>query len=325
MKEYANAIKNFSNVLVGVVGDIMLDRYLIGEVDRISPEAPAPVFLLREEKKALGGAANVAANIKNLGARVVLAGRIGKDQGGKAVLRELKRLQIGVRGVMTGNDFPTTQKSRIVANGQQIVRIDEEDVRENKQSLEKRVFAALTKMVAEGNAIIISDYAKGFVTERIAKYILSLAKKRKIPVIVDTKPQHKHFFKGATLVAPNKKEAEEISGIRISDQKSLIRAGKKLQLVFSSHILITRGFEGMSLFCGKEILHLPSVAREVYEVTGAGDTSISAFTLGIASGMSWEDSARLATIAAGIVVGKQGTATASPEELSRAVKESKLI
>lgn len=322
MKKIEDPIKNFSKLAIGIVGDLMLDRYLIGDVERTSPEAPAPVLLLREEKRILGGAANVAANVKSLGAIPILFGRVGRDHAGEHVVALLKEKKIAVSGIFR-SPFPTTQKSRVLARGQQIVRIDEENTKEDPV-LDTRVIPYVERCIPKLDAVIVSDYAKGFVTAQIAKHVVVSAKKAKISLIVDAKPKNAHFFMGATLFTPNKKEAEEISGISIHDIKSLERAGKKMQAALSAHILITRGSEGMSLFYDDTILHLPSVARKVYDVTGAGDTSVTAYTLACASGCSPEDSARLATLAAGIVVGKQGTAVVAPEELRGAMRESKI-
>ncbi len=319
MNHLIEAVKKFPELSVAVVGDLMLDRYIMGDIERISPESTAPVVVFREEKVIPGGAANTAYNIALLGARVHLVGRIGRDATGDIMRDLLKHPGIKTLGLVSGA-FVTTEKSRIVVKSNQIVRLDKEDISYCDTKTEDTICKRLHTM-GTCHAIVVSDYAKGTITPRIAEAILDVGRKKGIPVVVDTKPRHAELFRGATIFTPNKKEAEEMSGVAILDQKSLEKAGHLLQSKLQSHILITRGAEGMSLFTENSIKHFPSVAREVYDVTGAGDTVAALFALGLASKLSFEDAASLATVAAGIVVGKQGTATIAPEELLHAVTQ----
>lgn len=317
-----DAINKFSGLTIAVVGDLMLDRYFLGDIERVSPESPAPVVLLREEKCVPGGAANTAVNIVSLGARAMLFGRLGKDSAAELMYGILQNTAIGTKGVLASH-IPTTEKNRIVAKGQQIVRLDREEAR-YWEDREEQVFCRKIESMGKTDAIIISDYAKGVVTPRVAEAVLNLGHKKGVPVVVDVKPKHAELFRGAAVFAPNKKEAEEMAGVLIHDEKALEKAGKILQSKLQSNILITRGAEGMTLFAEDRMRHFPSAAREVFDVTGAGDTVTAVFALAFAAHCSLEDAALLATHAAGIAVGKRGTATVSVQELSYAVSASEI-
>lgn len=308
-------IQRFSRCTIGVIGDVMLDRYLLGDADRISAEAPTPIVLLKEEKCFPGGAANTAANITSLGGVAVLLGYVGKDQTGKDFMKLLRDIKIEGRGIFIRSSVPTIEKIRIHARSQQIARIDREEFSPLNRSEEEKVIQFLREHLKNWDAVVVSDYLKGFITMPIAETIVKLSQHYKRPLIVDTKPPHLNFFKGATIFTPNKKEAEEAFGQKIINEEHLEKAGHILQKRLRSDILITRGAEGMSIFDGKKATHLPSVAREVFDVTGAGDTVAAVMALGAASGCSLLEATILANIAAGLAVGKRGTATVSLTEL----------
>jgi D-beta-D-heptose 7-phosphate kinase/D-beta-D-heptose 1-phosphate adenosyltransferase len=305
-------IHRFKDSKIIVVGDIMLDKYVLGSVERISPEAPIQVVCAREERLVLGGAANVASNILALGGRVSLVGVVGEDDPGRKVLSLLKEQNIDQEGVIVADGFHTTQKIRVLSQNQQLLRLDYED----KLKLhEDQTCKALRKIIPGSDTIIISDYAKGVITEKVMECIRTEAKKNSAKIIVDPKPSNKGLYHDVYLITPNQKEAEGLSGIKAEDESQVIDMGKKLKQEFRSNILMTRGEKGMILFSGKDTINIPTQAREVYDVSGAGDTAIATFALAVASGATLLDAAELANHAAGIVVGKLGTSTISREEL----------
>lgn len=312
-------LKNFKNIKILVIGDLILDCYVWGKVDRISPEAPVPVVGVTKDTFMLGGAANVADNIIALGGKATVLGIAGKDRAGE-ILRGLLE-ERGIVSAIVEDARPTTIKTRVIAHNQQVVRFDKED----KSRLSSRVFGEiaefLKKAVPEHDAVVISDYKKGVISSELVKKILSAAKSQKKFVAVDPKVGHFHCYKGVSLITPNIMEASQGSGIDILDEKSLIKAGKLFTTKLScGAVLITRGEEGMSLFERNRVTHIPTVAQKVYDVTGAGDTVIAAFTLAYASGASMEEAALIANHAAGIVVGEVGTAVATPEKLLKSMR-----
>lgn len=324
-------IKNFSKISILVVGDVILDRYIWGKVSRISPEAPVPVVEVTKEDFMLGGAANVAANIVSLGGRVSIAGVTGNDRARDVLMRLLEEQGIDTSGLVTDNR-PTTVKTRVIAHHQQVVRFDREDHSKiNSMLLRKLIDYIAQKIKKEGiNAIIISDYKKGVISKELIKGILKLTKPSGLLVAVDPKIGHFPFYRGVSIITPNLKEASEGSGIEIKDEVSLLRAGKKLLKTLSLEaVLITRGEEGMSLFMRPqpkgvhlaeiEHYHIPTRAKKVFDVTGAGDTVIATFTLSRAAGASMIEACEIANYAAGIVVGEVGTAVVTPEQLSSAL------
>lgn len=299
------------NILV--VGDVMLDRYVYGSADRISDEAPVPIVRVMEERFVPGGAGNVASNITSLGGRATLIGMLGNDPAGLLLKKELKKRNVALHSVQ-GKSLPTIQKTRVLARGQQLVRIDHEAA---KRPPEKARADAITQFVKKNaerfDGFVISDYGKGMITRSIAKTLIWLSRTMKKPIIVDTKPEHITYFANATLMTPNLKEACAMSG-----QKKVVTAGRFLQKKIHANILITEGEAGMTLFEGKTLTHLPAEVRDVFDVTGAGDTVVAAIALMLAAGHSLKDAARVANCAAGIVVGKVGTATVTRTELQHA-------
>jgi D-glycero-beta-D-manno-heptose-7-phosphate kinase len=317
---YTKTIQSFKHKNILIIGDIILDRYIFGKVNRISPEAPVPVVDVMRESFLLGGAANVANNIIALGGKVTVAGVVGKDRAGGAVRELFAESGISSDGIVE-DSRPTTVKSRVIAHNQQVVRFDREDCRK----LEGKSLGLFLKYIKSAlfqfDAVIISDYKKGVVTAALVKAVVKLSKQKKTFVAVDPKVGHFHLYKNVSIITPNLMEASQGSGIEIKDEKSLLRAGKALLSRLScASVLITRGEEGMSLFerdsaKGIKVTNIPTVAVKVFDVTGAGDTVIAAFTLAHAAGASLRDSAIISNHAAGIVVGEVGTAVATPETL----------
>ena len=297
---------------VVVVGDVMIDEWIWGDVSRISPEAPVPVVAVREHTFTLGGAGNVANNLRALGAQVAFVGGVGADAEGDRVRELLGEIAVDTRGVLTLGDRPTTRKTRVVAHNQQVVRADWESTSTLADLDRARVVDAVRAAVQDADAIVLSDYAKGLLHREIVEAALGA------PVVVaDPKPQNIGVFAGVTCIAPNVGEAARASGIAITDAGSLERAGRALLAELGCrYVLITRGEQGMSLFgAGGERTDVPAVARTVFDVSGAGDTVVAVLTLALAAGIAAEVATQLANFAAGAVVEKLGTATASPAEI----------
>lgn len=319
LESIQSLFRNFENKRVLIIGDIILDRYIFGKVSRISPEAPVPVVEVTQESYRLGGAANVANNIVALGGKAHVSGIIGKGSAGR-IVRDLLE-ERGIEQELVFEDTRrTTVKTRVIAGNQQIVRFDIED-RRRLEGKAKELFLSMIKDALDRfDAIIVSDYKKGVVSEELFKILVAQKRKKGIFVAVDPKIGHFRLYKDVSLITPNLAEASHGAEIEIKDLKSLIKAGQKLlKKLNCDSVLITRGDEGMSLFEREngdiKITHLPTVARQVFDVTGAGDTVISTITLSHISGASLVDAAKIANVAAGIVVGKVGTATASQEEI----------
>ncbi|GBD38658.1 Bifunctional protein HldE [bacterium HR37] len=314
-------IERFCRLRVIVIGDIMLDRYIRGEVKRISPEAPVPVLKVSEERLLPGGAANVARNLKSLGASVELFGVTGEDIEGKELLELIKQKGIDTGNIIVDPERPTTTKTRLIAESQQITRVDREEVK----PISDRVMDKLITAIAESfkkdkpHGVIISDYGKGVIREELSQAVIQLARRNGVFVAVDPKGIDFSKYRGTNAITPNQRETEEVCGFPIKDESDLKRAMEILvKQTGADGILITRGKQGISFYvAGNEnkVKTIPSDAKEVFDVTGAGDTVVSAFTLAYLSSGSWEDSVRIANTAAGIVVGRLGAATVSPEEL----------
>lgn len=300
-----------------VVGDLMLDEYLWGRADRISPEAPVQVVDVIREELRLGGAGNVVHNLVALGAQVSVCSVVGDDQNGQELLGKFSHHHIDTKAIFLDPERRTSRKTRVVAANQQIVRIDRESRETLPEVFERRVCLWIEAHAIEFKVIVLSDYNKGVLTPAIIASAISAAASVGIPVLVDPKGTDYSRYSGATLLTPNRKEAEAASGISINDAASLTKAAAALMAASGlKHLLITRSEEGMSLFSqGGEIVHIPTVAREVFDVSGAGDTVLATLAVGIASGLSMAESARLANIAAGIAVGKLGTSIVTPQEI----------
>lgn len=314
-------VQRFPQASVLVVGDLILDHYVMGRVSRISPEAPVPVVHVESESLRLGGAANVFNNILALGGKADLCGVIGADESGRLLLKELGSKRSGRGGVVIDHDRPTTRKSRVIAHNQQIVRYDIEDRQELKPPLQRRILRYVESRLRELSCIVVSDYAKGVITAALMSEIMRLASLRRIPVVVDPKVEHFGFYKGVTVITPNHLEATQAAGVHGDDDATINEAGMMIrQRLGCQSVLITRGEKGMSLYEGDGASwHLPTQARQVYDVTGAGDTVVGTLALALSTGASMKDGAILANHAAGIVVGMVGTATVTPKQLSDAL------
>ena len=320
----AQAISRFPERQVLVVGDLMLDNFIWGEVSRISPEAPVPVVEVREESQLLGGSANVAHNVASLGGRALVAGVIGNDFAGQELVKLFAQIAVPTNGLIYEDGRPTTVKTRIIAHHQQVVRFDREWRAPLREETVRGILTFIQESLPHLHGVIVSDYAKGVITREFLDALRDLVAGRPLPVVVDPKVQHAELYRSFTMVTPNHHEASQMSGIPIRDEKTLIQAGESLlaQLACDT-VLITRGKEGMSLFHRDgPIVHIPTVAQRVYDVTGAGDTVIAAVTLGLIAGLSPEEAAILANLAAGVVVGEVGTAVVSSAQLLTIVQDS---
>ena len=317
-------LENFKGKRVLVLGDIILDEYIFGKVSRLSPEAPVPIVEVESRESIPGGAAYVSSHIANLGGRALLSGVIGRDEHGKILKRKLSEKGVELRGVVEAGDRPTILKTRIIAQRQQMVRIDSEKKTHVDAETARSIIAFVESVIDGVDSLIISDYGKGVVIPSIFREIIKMARKKKIPVAVDPKPTHCLMYKGVTVITPNTKEASESVHLEIKDEASLLKAGKELlRRVGCESVLITRGEHGMSLFRrGKLPMHIPTFAREVFDVTGAGDTVISVLALSLAAGADLEEASYLANVAAGVVVGKLGAASVSIEEIKEMLKAS---
>ncbi|HMF60820.1 MAG TPA: D-glycero-beta-D-manno-heptose-7-phosphate kinase [Vicinamibacterales bacterium] len=303
--------------LVLIIGDVMLDHFVIGRVDRISPEAPVPVVQFDHEEYRLGGAANVAHNVAALGGRVEMIGIAGADADAERIREELGRLGIGSNGIVTDPRRRTTRKLRVVTTrNQQVARIDYEDDREIDGAVEAAVFAHIAQLSRSADAILVSDYLKGAVSRAVAAAAIAAASSRRIPVLIDPKVPHIDYYRGATLITPNHHEAEAVTHMRIRTSDEAFAAARRFrERAGCDAVLVTRGEHGMALHTADGDAELEAEAREVSDVTGAGDTVIATMTLALAAGAPLVDAARLANRAAGIVVGKFGPATVTVGEL----------
>ncbi len=302
---------------IAVVGDLMLDHFVWGNVRRISPEAPVPVVDIESESFHLGGAANVALNLASLGINPLLLGVIGKDQMATILRNSLQEWNVADNTVLSEESRRTTVKTRIIAGSQQVVRTDWESREDLTETIELLLLQALKEEIPKARALILSDYAKGTLTPRIIKLAIKLAQQSSIPILVDPKSNRFKLYSGVTVVTPNLAEAERFAGVSLQTNQDIEQAAQAiLQELGSTAVIITRGEHGMTLLeKGQSPIHIPAVAREVFDVSGAGDTVIATLALALASGSSFNLAVHLANRAAGIVVGKLGTATVKPEEL----------
>lgn len=317
-------VKKFEQSRILVVGDIMLDRYLWGDVQRISPEAPVPVFHIRKQSELSGGAGNVVSNLVGLGCLVTVIGICGEDEAGKRLNRLFHNARVQSH-ILRDTERPTVTKTRIVATGQQLLRLDEEESIALNSNMRDNLLTLVNDSLSNCNAIVLSDYGKGVLqTPGLAQSIISLAQHHSIPVMVDPKGRDWERYKGATCVTPNTKELEIGYGDAITDKGKLIEAMKSILTDYNlTWLLVTRGSLGMCLVNKDETsIFIPTLAREVYDVSGAGDTVIATLSLGVASGLTFPDAAKLANVAAGIVVGKLGTQPINLSELEASIARS---
>jgi D-beta-D-heptose 7-phosphate kinase/D-beta-D-heptose 1-phosphate adenosyltransferase len=322
-----------------VIGDLILDEYLWGKVERISPEAPVPVVWANKKTYLPGGAANVANNIRALDADVLLVGVIGRDHHQEILLRQLKARGISSRGLFVSQERHTTVKTRVIAGHQQVVRVDWEHNEPLEQKLNQRVYNFISRKIKDYDAIIIEDYGKGVINKQMLEGLIFLAQSQGKIVTVDPKEENFQYYRGITSMTPNRKELENaVRSLKISDTTHRLNlnkdrlfsdkdidlaAGEIMGYLGMESLLVTLGEQGMRLFePGGHITHIATVAQEVFDVSGAGDTVISVFTLGLASGASKQEAAHIANFAAGIVVGKVGTAVTTRKELSERIAKS---
>ncbi len=318
------SVSAFSGKRVLVVGDVMLDEFVWGDTYRISPEAPVPVVHVGRRTFVPGGAANVAANVVSLGGEAVLGGVVGADAAGEALRQALAERGVSAEGLLADPNRPTTTKTRILARGQQVVRVDTEKRAALDAALEAEFTAWAEQALGRADACIVSDYNKGLLSEALLRRVLAAAREAGVPAVVDPKGKDYARYRGATVVTPNTAETAEAAGSDVGGEEGLLRAARQLQAVLGGGaLLVTRGSQGMSLFePGVEPVHIPATAREVYDVTGAGDTVTSTLALALAAGQPLALAARLANHAASLVVGKAGTATVTQDELLAALPAS---
>jgi len=319
-------VARFSRCRVLILGDVMLDEYMWGAVSRISPEAPVPVVAVQSESMKVGGAGNVATNVAALGGRATLVGLVGNDAAAERLSHELELHGVKGDGLVEDRSRPTTIKSRVVAGSQHVVRFDRESDAPLSRAVRAQVIAAVRQRLPEADVLLISDYAKGLVSPGLVREVLALAARYHRMVAVDPKVQNLLLFKGVTLVAPNHHEAAAAAHLTIRSEADLLRVGQVLlRRLKARGVLVTRGEQGMSLFeGGKPVVHIPTVAREVYDVTGAGDTVMGALSLALAAGATMGEAAVIANFAAGVVVGKRGTATVTRAELEQALRDGRM-
>jgi D-glycero-beta-D-manno-heptose-7-phosphate kinase len=316
-------IRRFPGVKLLVIGDLMLDQFIWGRVERISPEAPVPVVQVMRESFHLGGAANVVHNVRALGGGATACGVVGRDSAGRRVLDELKRIGAHSSGVTATRATVTVRKTRIIAHSQQVVRLDREHPDHRGGAL-ARVARFLAAHVWDFDAVVLSDYGKGVINRDLLERLHELRQRRPFRLMVDPKKPNFAHYRGVTLATPNVHEAAEAAGVDIHDAASLRRAGLTLLERWDAEaLLVTRGEQGMTLFDRRgSVRNFPTAARQVFDVTGAGDTVIATCALALAAGAGLDDAALLANHAAGIVIGKVGTATCTPAELMKAVVSS---
>ena len=314
-------VSAMASARVLIVGDVMVDQFTIGRVSRISPEAPVPVVEYDRDEFRAGGAANVALNVRALGASVELVGLVGADGAADRLRELLTAADVRPNGLITDQTRRTTTKVRIVTTrNQQVARVDYESEATPEQAVEDTLIEQLVPRIAHAGAIVVSDYLKGLVTRRVMASLIAAAQEHSIPVLVDPKIPHLDFYTGATLVTPNHHEAEVATHMRIRTEEEAKRAASVFrERARCDGVLITRGEHGMWLACDGVEGHLPATAREVSDVTGAGDTVVATLALAIAAQATATEAAHLANAAAGVVVAKFGPSTLAPQELLEAV------
>jgi len=314
-----SVISSFNGKRILVIGDLILDRYIFGSVERISPEAPVPILKYSEENEKCGGASNVALNLKNLGLNVALSGIIGRDENGKRLLRLLSAKKIEIKLVKKVKKYRTTTKTRILGGNQQMLRIDnEEDIimaKRERENFRNDIFRLMDHKI---DCLVLSDYAKGTLKKDLCQKIITESNRNDIPVLVDPKGIDYAKYKDATLLSPNVKELSVLTGKLLNSSDEIIKEGKNLLNKLNlKYLSITRGKDGITLIEKNKVTHMPATALEVFDVSGAGDTVISIIAAGISIGHSIRDAVYLANLGAGIVVGTLGTTPINKDALLR--------
>lgn len=320
--ELSEIIKSFAGARVLVVGDLMLDTYLIGTAMRISPESPVPVVKLEVREDRLGGAANCAMNIASLGGEPIMVGAVGRAEAGERLIDLVRIKGFDEEGIIQHDHILTIRKVRVVAAGQQIVRVDEEEQMELPERLENKIIHFIEKTVPTVGAVAVSDYAKGLINARIMTAIYDVCRINNVPVLIDPKPVNAFLYKGCDLLKPNRKEIQELSGITIVDEQTCDIAARRVMRKYSPHVLlVTLGPEGMDLYReGVEPVRIKSRISRVYDVSGAGDTVLATCAIAYAKGVDPVQACELASAAAAVVVRKPGTSTVTPEELLESIE-----
>ena len=323
LKNLNASLEKFRRLRILIIGDVGIDRYTHGVVERISPEAPVPIVRVTEETLKLGLAANVAENIATFGAEVDLVGLIGDDRFSGDFLKLLKSKGVATTGLIEDSSRRTIVKERVVSDRQQLLRIDHEITGTISPEIERAIIRKVERLAGTADCMIIQDYAKGMLTPTLMERLIEIARVEELPVAVD--PNSKsvaELYRGCTFLTPNLREAEALTGMKITDDLSLQTAGRRLlERTLSTQVVVTRGKDGMAIFekGSRDIKLIPTYAREVYDVSGAGDTVIALMALATAAGMKIEDAAILGNLGAGVVVGKRGTATVDGDELREAL------
>ncbi len=325
-KVLSEGIDKFSSCRILVVGDVIMDEFLWGRVERISPEAPVPVVQVEEESLGLGGAGNVVNNIISLGGQALLCGVVGDDAMGRELVHMLEKMNSPSHGLVVEDRRPTTIKTRVVAHSQQVVRVDREESEPVTEASIERIITTVKEQTGSIDAIVVSDYGKGVVTRSLMDGLRSLGQDGQPILAVDPTVRNVALYKDVTLITPNNYEAQQMSGIHIEDDQSLRRVGAHLlEELGCQTVLITQGDKGMTLVEGNgETTQIPTVARKVFDVSGAGDTVIAAFTLALAAGLTPNEAALLSNLAAGIVVGEVGTAAVAASRLKEILIDTAL-
>jgi len=319
---FEDCVARFPEKRLMVIGDLLLDQYIWGEVSRISPEAPVPVVWVKRENFLPGGASNVANNLARYGAKVIMVGVVGDDERGETLKDKLGDNGVITDGIFTDGERPTSLKTRVIAHSQQVVRIDREEVESVKGPLLEKLLDFVKEKMDDIDGIVIEDYGKGLITPALLGPVVRLARKKGKVISVDPKESHFKYYTGVTTLTPNHHEAAKAVGFSLVTDDDIERAGEKMVTQLKAdNVLITLGEKGMILFERSHKFHrIPTVAQEVFDVTGAGDTVIATYTLALLCGKSSLVAAHLANCAAGIVVGKVGVATVEPAELLSKVK-----
>ena len=316
-------VSNFRNKKILVIGDLILDEFIWGQVSRISPEAPVPVVWVKDESFMPGGASNVANNINALGGKAYMVGVVGNDDRAGILKGELEHRGVNVEGIFSDPERPTILKTRVIAHQQQVVRIDKEKTDPLKDKIVNKIINYIENVIDEVDGLIVEDYGKGLITPKLLNKIVPLAKKKKKIIAVDPKEEHFSYYKGVTVLTPNNNEASRAVGFEIKDKATLKKAGFELLKKLKSRIiLITLGEDGMMVFeKDKPLKKIETIAQEVFDVSGAGDTVVSTYTLSLIAGATSIQAAHIANCAAGIVVGKVGIAVVNQDEVIGRIKE----
>jgi D-beta-D-heptose 7-phosphate kinase / D-beta-D-heptose 1-phosphate adenosyltransferase len=323
--QLADIVGDLARARVAVVGDVMLDRFIYGDVERISPEAPIPVLHINRTSAMLGGAGNVAANVASLGARVVLVGLVGEDEAGAVVRQLVTDLHNAKAMLVSHNDRPTVVKTRVVARHQQVIRLDSELIGPPSLEEARAIRSALEDALDEADVVLLSDYGKGVLMGEMAEKAISVARDAGKLVIVDPKGRDYSRYRGASFITPNLRELHDATGLPLDTDNDVVLASRALIREHAiGAVIATRGEQGMSLVTEMSAIHVPTVARAVFDVSGAGDTVVATVACGLSVGMLPEEAARLANTAAGIVVGKVGTSQVMPNELAAALRHQEL-